>query len=89
MRETKEILEGGLRIDRMWWAAVKVSAIVAVSVLAAIATALAILYPLGRLSLGRAARRIIRDEEFHCSINRTTLHSRVTLQKALGHNASR
>ena len=24
MWETKETLEGGLRIDRMWWAAVKV-----------------------------------------------------------------
>lgn len=32
-----------LRIDRIWWAAVKVGAIVAVSVLVAIATALAFL----------------------------------------------
>ena len=30
MWETKETLEGGLRIDRMWWAAIKVGAIVAV-----------------------------------------------------------
>ena len=30
MWETNETLEGGLRIDRMWWAAVKVGAIVAV-----------------------------------------------------------
>ena len=43
MWETKETLEGGLRIDRMWWAAVKVGAIVAVSVLVAIAIALAFL----------------------------------------------
>ena len=44
MWETKETLEGGLRIDRMWWAAVKVGAIVAVHVLLAIASALAFLY---------------------------------------------
>ena len=43
MWETKETLEGGLRIDRMWWAAVKVGAIVAVSVLIAVAIALAFL----------------------------------------------
>ena len=43
MWESKETLEGGLRIDRMWWPAVKVGAIVAVSVLVAIATALAFL----------------------------------------------
>ena len=43
MWETKETLEGGLRIDRMWWAAVKVGAIVAVSVLIAIAIAFAFL----------------------------------------------
>ena len=43
MWETKETLESGLRIDRMWWAAVKVGAIVEVSVLIAIAIALAFL----------------------------------------------
>ena len=43
MWETKETLEGGLRIDRMWWAAVKVGAIVAVSVLIAVAIAFAFL----------------------------------------------
>ena len=39
--ETKETLEGGLSVDRIWWAAVKVGAIVAVSGLVAIALALA------------------------------------------------
>ena len=39
MWETKETLEGGLRIDRMWWAAVKVGDIVAASVLLALADA--------------------------------------------------
>ena len=43
MWETKETLEGGLRIDRMWWAAVKVGTIVAVSVLIAVAIAFAFL----------------------------------------------
>jgi len=43
MWEMKETLEGGLRIDCMWWAAVKVGAIVAVSVLIAVATAFAFL----------------------------------------------
>ena len=43
MWETKETLAGGLRIDRMWWAAVKVGAIVAVSVLIALAIAFAFL----------------------------------------------
>ena len=41
MWETKETLAGGLRIDRMWWAAVEIGAIVAVSVLVATTTALA------------------------------------------------
>ena len=72
-----------LRIDRMWWTAVKVGAIVAVSVLVAIA--LAFLY---HPAPGRAARRIIRDEElFYGSIHRTTLHPRGILREALGHNA--
>ena len=39
MWETKETLEGGLRIDRMWWAAAKVGAIVAASVLLALVIA--------------------------------------------------
>ena len=43
MWETKETLEGGLRIDRTWWAVAKVGAIVAVSVLVGIATAFALL----------------------------------------------
>ena len=43
MWETKETLEGGLRIDRTWWAATKVGAIVAASVLVGIATAFALL----------------------------------------------
>ena len=43
MWEMKETLEGGLRIDRMWWAAVKVGVIVAVSVLIAVAIAFAFL----------------------------------------------
>ena len=43
MWETKETLEGGLRIDRMWWAAVKVGAIVGASVLLALAIAFAFL----------------------------------------------
>ena len=43
MWETKETLAGGLCIDRMWWAAVKVGAIVAVSVLIAVAIAFAFL----------------------------------------------
>ena len=41
--ETKETLEGGLRIDRMWWAAVKVGGIVAVGVLVGAGAALALL----------------------------------------------
>ena len=41
MWETKETLAGGLRIDRMWWAAVKVGAIVAASVGLALAIAFA------------------------------------------------
>ena len=43
MWETNETLESGLRIDRMWWAAVKVGAIVAASVLLALAIAFAFL----------------------------------------------
>ncbi len=43
MWETKETLESGQRIDRMWWAAVKVGAIVAASVLLALAIAFAFL----------------------------------------------
>ena len=45
MWETKETLEGGLRIERMWWAVVKAGAIVAVSVLLASAIAFAFLSP--------------------------------------------
>ena len=43
MWETKETLEGGLRIDRTWWAVAKVGAIVAVSVLVGIAAGFALL----------------------------------------------
>ena len=43
MWETKETLESGQRIDRMWWAAVKVGAIVAASVGLALAIAFAFL----------------------------------------------
>ena len=43
MWETKETLEGGLCIDRMWWAAVKVGVFVAVSVLVGVGAALALL----------------------------------------------
>ena len=43
MWETKETLEGGLRIDRTWWAAAKVAAIVAVGVALGVGTALAFL----------------------------------------------
>ena len=46
MWETKETLEGGLRIDRMWWPAVKVGATVTVSVLVAIVLTLALLLTL-------------------------------------------
>ena len=41
--ETKETLEGGLRIDRTWWAVAKVGAIVAASVLVGFATGFALL----------------------------------------------
>ena len=58
MWESKETLEGGLRIDRMWRAAVKVGAIVAVSVLVAIATALAFLYPRPTHHPGRGVLRL-------------------------------
>ena len=43
MWERKETLEGGLRIDRMWWAGVKVGAMVAVRVLLALDIAFAFL----------------------------------------------
>ena len=39
--------------------------------------------------IGRPACRIIRDEEFYSSINRTTLQPRVIMQKALRDNAGR
>ena len=43
---------------------------------------------LGRTSLGRAARCIIRNEEsFYGSTHRTTAHLRVMLREAPGHNA--
>ena len=35
MWETKETLEGGLRIDRWWWVSVKVGALIAVAALVA------------------------------------------------------
>ena len=43
MWETKESLTGGLRFDRIWWEAVKVGAIVPVSVRVAAELALAFL----------------------------------------------
>ena len=43
MWETKEALEGGLRIDRWWWVKVKIGAFVAVGVLLGVGTALAFL----------------------------------------------
>lgn len=43
MWETKETLEGGLRIDRWWWVLVKVGAVVAVSVPISLGMALAFL----------------------------------------------
>ena len=41
----------------------------------------------GRPSPGRAARAIVRDEEFDGSIRRTTVPPRVILPDALGRNA--
>lgn len=43
MWETKETLEGGLRIDRWWWVVVKAGTVVAVSALIAFGMALAFL----------------------------------------------
>lgn len=43
MWETKETLEGGLRIDRWWWVLVKVGILVAVSALVSLGMALAFL----------------------------------------------
>lgn len=43
MLETKETLEGGLRIDRWWWVLTKVGAVVAVSALVSWGMALAFL----------------------------------------------
>ena len=43
MWETRETLEGGLRIDRWWWVGVKVGALVAVSALVSFGMALAFL----------------------------------------------
>lgn len=43
MWETKETLEGGLRIDRWWWVWVKVGALVAVSALVSLGMVLAFL----------------------------------------------
>ena len=43
MWETKETLEGGLRIDRWWWVTVKAGTVVAVSALVALGMALAFL----------------------------------------------
>ena len=43
MWETKETLEGGLRIDRWWWVIVKGGTLVVVSALVGIGIALAFL----------------------------------------------
>ena len=43
MWETKETLEGGLRIDRWWWVVAKAGAVVAVSALVALGMAVAFL----------------------------------------------
>ncbi len=43
MWETKETLEGGLRIDRWWWVTVKVGALVAAGVLVGTGIGLAII----------------------------------------------
>ena len=43
MWETKETLEGGLRIDRWWWVGVKVGALVATAVLVSLGMAVAFL----------------------------------------------
>ena len=43
MWETKETLEGGLRIDRWWWVMVKAGTLVAVSVLVSLGMAVAFL----------------------------------------------
>lgn len=43
MWETKETLEGGLRIDRWWWVLVKAGTVVASGVLVGLAMAAAFL----------------------------------------------